>query len=219
MMDNCFYYGVCDIQECNNSCIRYIEMNNLLTKSLLPKKFFHPIQMDTPKDDERAYFFLHSIAATMKAFVSQGKSLVLYSAKIGNGKTTWAIRLMQNYFNQIWNGNGLRTMGIFINVPTFINQVKQSFSSDDDNISDIQKKLPNVPLLVLDDIGATKLSEYDISLLTTIIDSRIMNGKSTIYTTNCDKKQLEAAIGVRLADRIYNTGTTVTFKSETHRNK
>lgn len=219
MMHNCFYSEICDIEDCSPSCIRYIEMNNLLTKSRLPSKFFKPVVMDVPKEDAGAYSYLLKIASDMKNVVDNGKNFTLYSSKTGNGKTTWAVRLMQNYFNQIWNGNGLQTKGIFINVPTFTNLVKQSFSSEDESVAKLQKLLPTVPLLVLDDIGATKLSEFDISLLTTIVDSRIMNGKSTIFTTNCDKKQLEAAIGVRLADRVYNTGVTVTFKSETHRNK
>ena len=219
MLDNCFYNKVCDIEDCSPSCIRYIEMNNLLTKSLLPKKFFRPVMMDTPSEDERAYDYLITIAKNMRDFVESGKNLTLYSAKTGNGKTTWAIRLMQNYFNQIWNGNGLQTRGIFLNVPTFINSVKQSFSMEDETVANVQKLLPTVPLLILDDIGATKLSEFDISLLTNIVDSRIMNSRSTIFTTNCNKSELEAAIGVRLTDRVYNTSTTVTFRSETHRNK
>ncbi|MBO4542248.1 MAG: ATP-binding protein [Bacteroidales bacterium] len=153
----------------------------------------------------------------MEQFVNGGKNLVLYSQNTGNGKTSWAIKLMLNYFSSIWNGNGFRTRGIFIHIPTYIIQKKNSFSEADEEFRELEKKLSLVDLLILDDLGTNKMTEFDISLLTSIIDCRIINGKSTIVTTNCSKQELTKVLGARIADRIYNTAATVTFKSTSKR--
>lgn len=192
-------------------------MNNLLSKSRIPERLQKPIQLVAPEEDTQAFAFLTTYAREIEGYVRRGNNIVLYSQNTGNGKTSWAIKLMINYFNQIWNGNGFRTRGIFLHVPTYIADKKNSISDGSSNIAELEKDLRLADLIILDDLGTNKMTEYDISLLTSLIDSRIINGKSMIVTTNCSKKELTNILGARIADRVYNTSITVTFKSKSKR--
>lgn len=218
--NTCFYKDYCSLfgtNECSSSCIKYLEINNLLVKSKIPERLQKPIQLTPPEEDRQAFAFLTKYAQDMKQNVQNGKNIVLYSSNTGNGKTSWAIKLMINYFNQIWNGNGFRTRGIFVHVPTYIADKKNSISDGSSSISELERDMRLADLIVLDDLGTNKMTEYDISLLTSLIDSRIINGKSMIVTTNCNKQELTNILGARIADRIYNTSVTVTFKSKSKR--
>lgn len=60
-------------------------------------------------------------------------------------------------------------------------------------------------LLVIDDFGAEKVTEYSISLFAELIDYRYRCGMPTLFTSNLDINSLEAIYGGRVADRIHDT--------------
>ncbi len=64
------------------------------------------------------------------------------------------------------------------------------------------EKAMNSSLVIIDDIGAVMNSNYDITVLTNVIDCRTSNGYATIYTSNLSLSELSKAVGVRIADRI-----------------
>ena len=79
-------------------------------------------------------------------------------------------------------------------------------------------------ILVLDEIGATKPSEWVRDTMANIINTRYNDKKLTIFTTNyLDEKRnereetLEERIGVRLRSRIYEMCRTVTMGGEDFR--
>jgi len=57
-------------------------------------------------------------------------------------------------------------------------------------------------LVILDDIGAEKPTDWVEEQLYAIIDVRYRMQRSTFFTTNCSMKQLEAQIGSRSVSRI-----------------
>lgn len=57
-------------------------------------------------------------------------------------------------------------------------------------------------LVILDDIGAEKSSDWVEEQLYALIDMRYRMLRSTIFTTNCSMKQLEIQIGSRSVSRI-----------------
>jgi DNA replication protein DnaC len=58
-------------------------------------------------------------------------------------------------------------------------------------------------LVILDDLGAEKPSDWVEEQLYALIDLRYRMERSTIFTTNCTLKQLENQIGSRLVSRIF----------------
>lgn len=212
--DDCWYKTVCTYEPCTN-CIRYVEMKYLMEHSGLSKKRQKPIKLNSAYD-QKAFKLLDEIRLDIVNFVENGESLYLYSEHTGNGKTSWSIKLLLRYFDQIWAGNGFRQRGYFISVPAFLNQVKNF--SDEKARQKLIKTLSTVDLVVWDDIASTKLSDYDIQQLLVVVDQRIAEGLANIYTGNITSRdKLEIALGDRLASRIWNTSTLVEFKGKDRR--
>ena len=96
---------------------------------------------------------------------------------------------------------------IFISVPKLLRKIKSTYSNDSEVSEDeIINHLEQVDLLVLDDLGAEKQSDWTIERIFDIIDSR--QGMSTIYTTNYTLNDLRAKIGERNFSRVVNQDTT-----------
>ena len=210
--ESCWYKNVCNYyktDKCNNNCIRYNEMYYLMENSNIPKaKQFKNKLIPLPEDVEN-FQFLNNIKKDILNFVHEGENLYIYSAEFGNGKTTWAIKLMQAYFDKCWLGNGFRIRGLFIHVPTFLTKCKDVISNKDNEFEELKQNLLTVDLVIWDDIATGKLSEFDHNNLLTYIDQRKLNGKSNIFTGNLNEKELTTAVGNRLKSRVWNDSSIV----------
>lgn len=209
----CWYKEVCS-QDCRG-CIRYAEMQSLVESSGIPAARMYPQQL-IAGNDYAEFCKLADIKDNIEQFVKEGNNLYIGSSQTGNGKTSWAIKLLLKYFDCIWAGNGFRTSGLFVHVPTLLLQMK-NFSAP---LSEEYKyNLINSPLVVFDDIGCGNISAYDFSNLMMIIDGRLMNKRSNIFTSNQPSKQaLENMLGDRLASRIWESSTVVILKGKDRRN-
>lgn len=211
---NCWYKDVCTLSNCDG-CIRYLEMKYLLDNSGIPKNRQLPITLEAGVDYDE-FLRLAAVKENIDDYVNEGFNLYITSHDTGNGKTSWAIKLLLKYFDSVWPGNGFRVRGLFVYVPTLLAQLK-NFESP---LSDEYKQaLLNTDLVVWDDIASTKLSEYDHAQLLSYIDSRVLNKKANIYTGNIvSLSGLQLAIGPRLASRIWNTSLVIEFKGKDRRN-
>ena len=211
--DDCWYKSVCTYEQCTN-CIRYSEMKYLMENSGLSKKRQQPIPLDGSKDP-KAFQLLADIKNDIVNFVENGESLYIFSEYTGNGKTSWAIKLLLKYFDCIWAGNGFRIRGMFVHVPTMLSKLK---NFDDPFLKSYKENLSNTDVIIWDDIASTKLSDYDIQQLLIIIDQRVSEGLANIYTGNLTSHEmLKNAVGDRLASRIWNMSTLVEFNGKDRR--
>lgn len=213
-MTKCWYAGACGkfkTDECNASCIRYMEMDFLMQNSGIPRNKQYNVLLTPSKKDVQAFVTLKEIKDDIITFVENGENVYIYSHNFGNGKTTWAIKLMQKYFDNVWAGNGFRCRGIFIHVPTFLTKIKEGISRKDEDFETLKSRLMTVDLVIWDDIAATKLGDFDHANLLTYIDQRKLNQLSNIYTGNLDRDELQEALGNRLASRVWNDSTPVKF--------
>lgn len=76
---------------------------------------------------------------------------------------------------------------------------------------DLMDCLQNVHLLILDDIGAENSTEWAVSQLDCLVNSRYNNEMATIFTTNHGDK-----LPPRIKDRL-DEGVTVVLKGESYR--
>ena len=217
-MKQCWYENVCSnvTNNCRAGCVRYLEMRHLLEKSNIPESRWYPITMSPDNCDYAAFCELADIKDEMINFVIRGSNLYLYSTKTGNGKTTWAIKLMLKYFNDVWPGNGFKCRGLFIHVPTFLTRMK-NFNTLDEDFERIKAELPTADLVIWDDIASTELSSYDHSQLLTYIDQRILSEKSNIFTGNLGSPEIVKALGTRLASRVWNSSKRIELKGSDKR--
>ena len=200
---SCLYHKVCslfDTEECNGACIRYMEFDYLLKTSNLPLKLQKPVKLYPENCDLKSFNFLNDLKADILDCVEEGIQLYIYSSTCGNGKTSWAVKLLLKYFDEVWNGNGFVTRGIFIHVPTFLNESKNF--QNNANFLELKSLCEKVDLVVWDDIAANKLSSYEQNLLISLIDSRQNNQLANIFTSNITLDNLDNNVGQRLASRL-----------------
>lgn len=212
---NCPMYGT---KDCNCSCSVYFQYYYLVNLANIPPNKQQPEDLKlSAMDDLKKYEYLNNIKGNINEFVQDGCNLYLYSPYFGNGKTTWSIKLMSKYFSNIWNGNGTRCRGLFINVDEFLMAKRNAIKRPDLRLEEMEKLIPTVDLIVWDDIGVTKLKEYDHQILFSLINPRIVNSKANIFTSNVIDDQLDDNIGGRLASRILDTSTIVEFTNKPQR--
>ena len=207
----CWYSEVCGRyrEGCEHMCIRYTEMKYLMDNSGVSKNNQIPAVLKPDAVDLPAFKRLAEIKSNIVEFVDEGRSLYITSDHVGNGKTSWALKLLLKYFDEVWAGNGCRVRGVFVRVPTFLAKCKE-FKTVDPQFEELKNNLMTVDLVVWDDIASTDVSSYDIGQLTRFIDTRVGDGLSNIYTGNIPRRdELEKFLGVRLTSRIMTSGTEI----------
>ena len=210
----CWYSTVCQLDNSCDTCIRYQEMKYLMDNSGLPKNRQKPIKLMPDDCDYEAFCDLQDFKNNIAEEVEFGNNLFIGGYN-GNGKTSWAIKILLKYFNEIWPGNGFRTRGLFVSIPTLLLQLK-----DFNNPLSFQYKedLITADLVVWDEIGGVSMSGYDYSQLLNVLDARILRGLSNIYTGNILSKQdCEKQLGEKLTSRVWNNSKIIILKGKDKR--
>ena len=218
--ENCWYKEVCPLVntcECVSQCIKYKKMDYLANMALLTKKQQHPIKLYVEDIDEQAYERLNEIKMNARTFVENSGNLLIFSKTVGNGKTGWSLKILMNYFNQIWASTDFTCRGLFINVPRFLNELKENIRESSEYIEHIKENILDADLVVWDEVGLKDLTTYEHDYLFSYINARLDNGKSNIFTSNLDTNELEQALGVRLFSRVVNTSECIELKGSDKR--
>jgi DNA replication protein DnaC len=110
----------------------------------------------------------------------------------------------------------LDTLRKSFNIPDYDNNWGDPKEKNYNNSYDgIMRKLQDVDILIIDDFGTQKNSDWVLSKLDTIIDYRYVNEKNTIITTNLSMKSIKE-ISERIASRL-SSGTVVTLVGQDYR--
>lgn len=227
MSNNCFLCDRCQKYKrgsCpeNSFCLKLFKIEKLFNNSLLPdsKRNSFSLHIDKDGTDRDEFKRLSDISDNIDNFVNSGKNLYIYSTNCGNGKTSWAIRMLQKYIDKIWIYVDIEVCpckALFINVPNFFIQLKNNISDKTEMIQHINKYVFEADLVVWDDIGTKIGTEFEIENLLSIIDNRLLTGKSNIYTSNIMPMELMERVGERLYSRIINNSINVCFHGKDKR--
>ena len=205
---DCWYADKCE-DDCSK-CIVYPQMLWQFDNSGLPKSKYKPIRLTPESADKNAFRQLAKIREDIDNFVEQGKNLYICGATPGNGKTSWAIKMLQTYFHYVAEGNLFNVKGMFVSVPNLLLKMKDFNNPLSD---EYKENLKSCDLLILDDIAVAELSKYDYLQLFTLIDDRMLSGKSIIFTSNITSlKELSPVIGERLASRVFGNSIVIEIK-------
>lgn len=123
------------------------------------------------------------ITTFIKEYNSLNKHKGLYlHGSFGCGKTY----IIAALFNEL-KKNGVRSEIVYF--PTLLRDLKANFDELESTIA----YLENVDLLLIDDIGAEKVSEWSRDeILGTILQTRMNNYKTTFFTSNYNIEELES---------------------------
>ena len=151
--------------------------------------------------------------------VEAGEGLYIWSTGTGTGKTSWACKIMSYYFRKIAFKSGLENEGLYIFLPTFLEDLRSFYDNPDPDFAEELEMVKNCKLLIIDDIGAEKPSEWVRERLLSFINTRVSNGLSTIYTSNLSLEELENKMGQRVASRIKGSTKEIQLSGADRRDK
>lgn len=209
--DKCWLKDCCNHKDCNNFCMRLYKLDYLYDSALvsLSQRTHIGLRTDADGTDADEFQRLKSIEVDVEKFIEQGNNLYIHSQNCGNGKTSWALRILQSYFDKIWYKSSLTCKALFINVPRFLLSLKDNISSKSEYIEHIKANVLNCDLVIWDEIGNKGLSVFEHENILNLINARIDSGKSNIYTSNLNSNELHEAIGDRLYSRVVNNSIDI----------
>jgi len=183
-------YGICDKWQ---ECERRLDLSRIGIPPL-----FHNCTFDNfkpPNDNAR------KVLNACQKFASDlidGKDVkgIFLSGPFGTGKTHLAAATMIRLYAHNIKGH-------FAVVPKLLALTRKSFHGESEERHDYIGEAVQAPVLVLDDIGAEKISEWVREQLFLLINERYENELPTIITTNASMVELEQRIGGASVSRIW----------------
>lgn len=138
------------------------------------------------------------------------ESLIFWGVP-GNGKSHLAAAI----------ANDLDSKGkivVFISMPDLLEKIRGTFNKNSSESEEqIMKALHACDLLIIDDIGAEKVTEWVEEIIFRIVDGRYRKKKPILATSNLQPKLLAGKIGERSYDRLTEMSQTIENKATSYR--
>lgn len=135
---------------------------------------------------------------------------VLLMGTYGCGKTHLAAAVVHRNAE-----NGKASM--FVVVPELLAKIRSSYNAHDGKADEIIEAAKDAPLLVLDDLGAEKVSDWAREQIYMLVNFRYEHELPVVITTNNGGKELEAELGRRTLSRLIEMTVPVTIKAGDYR--
>lgn len=218
---NCPYMHKCSKVDCNSPiCLRKFKLDVMYEKAMFTNKqrTAFPLYPDKDGTDLKEFERLANICNYILEFMEQQKSIFLHSPTCGNGKTSWALRVVQSYFNAVWGtADVTKCHALFINVPHFLISLKQNITTKSEEIEYIQKNIYDADIVIFDDIATKGFTDFEHEHILNIINTRLEKGLVNIYTSNLKGRELANSIGDRLYSRVTGNVIDIEFHGKDKR--
>ncbi|NNE66307.1 MAG: ATP-binding protein [Pyrinomonadaceae bacterium] len=198
-------------------CRKQGSHTRLIETARIPRRYdnchFHSYKPQNASQ-ERAFRF--SSRLTMD-FPAVEKGLLLMGS-VGVGKTHLAVSILKGLIERGFSCRFYEFGGLLKEIQNSYNPVSQTSEFK------VLEPVFNSDILVLDEIGTSKPTDWVRDTMAHVINTRYNDKKLTIFTTNyLDKPKnsheetLEERIGVRLRSRLYEMSKTLVLTGEDFR--
>lgn len=199
-----------DTEVCDWKCKRCDGMNYLMALSNLPKKYRRHQDLDYDLlTDGTTVKYLQYMAYNIEYFVKNAFNVYFYG-DTGTGKTSWAVKMLTNYFSAICDRNGHNVSGLFISVPQLLRDIKYYMTKPNEDFLELIESIKTADLVVWDDILQTSQTAFESQWVYSFINDRLMNCKSNIYTSNVTPDELKSS-DARLHSRVCTESDCLLF--------
>ena len=162
-------------------------IQTVLAKMGIPKRFLSPKNNTSGLNLESGYYF---------------------HGPVGTGKTDLAVSFLKNVIlnsEPIYEYEKYRlqdNLGLFISVPVMLLNIRGAFKSETTEEIALIKKYVNPEILVMDDLGTEKTTDWVTQTLYVIINARYEEEKQTIITSNYSLDEIRKNLNDKIASRI-----------------
>lgn len=187
-------------------CQGDLRRRNRIAAANIPRRYYH---CRIANFNDRSNAALMSAKRKVQEFVDvwpgqrDGRGLLLMGG-CGVGKTHLAVAALLEIIQQ-----GKQGKLLFSNFQDLIQDIQASFGDDNGpNKSELMRPLIETDLLVLDELGSQKPSQFVHDILYYLINSRYNEERVTIFTTNF-LDDLGERVGDRLRSRLHEMAEEV----------
>lgn len=186
-----------------------------LKKNSLMDSKFHACKFDTldvTVDNKRQIRIAKRYASKFDELYAKNQGLLFYG-DVGTGKTHIAC-CIGNYLME-------HLRSVYATSLVKILQQAKSFNGGDDEEAFL-RRMNSASLVILDDLGAERNTDYALEIVYNVIDSRYRSGKPMIVTTNLTLSEMQNPPDIRYSriyDRIFEVCYPVEFTGKSLRMK
>ena len=153
------------------------------------------------------------IARNFAAGFAPGVDNLLFSGMTGLGKTFLSACITRQVADRGFSVVYETAIRIFED----FEKVKFGNGNEDDR--NITRKYFDCDLLIIDDLGSEMTTQFTISVLYQIVNSRLMHNRSTIISTNLDTNSFEKWYNAQISSRVLGNYRVMIFKGNDLRRK
>lgn len=213
------------VRECD--CRRVGRREQWLKESRIPGRYLkcsfdNYFPQGTPDSESfRSQLVAQKLAAGFAANYPNTETGLLLMGPCGVGKTHLAIATL----TALIHGKGIQCL--FYDYRDLLKEIQSTYRQESDTTeSQIIASVVGAEILVLDELGASKPTDWARDTMTHIITQRYNESRVTIFTTNYldtpimrGEETLTERIGVRLRSRLFEMCQAVLVKGEDYRRK
>lgn len=186
----------------------------LIRRSELPSMYgefgFETFDSSVSEAARDALSACRSYAEEYRARAYRGEGLVIHGA-VGTGKSHLAVSLMR----EIMKLHG--TPALFVTVPSLLETERSSYDQDSAPVVGGVVTAQAADLLILDDLGAERMTEWAKEKMFVLINHRYAQGMPTVITTNDGAYETKERIGERSFSRLAERCEWIPLEGEDYR--